>query len=103
VESLEKLASVFEKDSIQKKISAFIATKNTAYLKQLQKFLAPSSKNILLTKNIEEKVISNELLEESLKMNILRTFMMPIFKEVSNISIFPLWKSTFSVIPIDSK
>ena len=41
---------------------------------------------------------------ESLKNNILRTFSMPIYKEISNISVFPLWKHVQSAsIPINLK
>jgi len=54
-------------------------------------------------KNLEEKVIKKELFEESLKTNMLRAFVMPIFKELNNISIFPLWKQIQNNIPIDAK
>ena len=42
--------------------------------------------------NIEQKIFKSELLDDSLKNNILRTFSMPIFKELNNINMFPLWK-----------
>jgi hypothetical protein len=44
--------------------------------------------------NLEKNVFRQELLEEALKMNMMRTFTMPIFKEMNNINLFPLWKSS---------
>ncbi|CDW77287.1 UNKNOWN [Stylonychia lemnae] len=109
--TLEKLACLFEQDSQQKKISAFIAVKNTVYLKQLQKYLSPQSKQILFTidsasgKSIDERIFRQELTgESSIVQNLLRAFIMPIFKELNNISIFPLWKqASNSGIQINQK
>lgn len=84
-------------------VSEYMAKKNSAYLKQLQKYVTPGSNKIVFAsdqaKNVEEKVFKKELLEEAIKTNMLRTFTMPIIKEMSNISMFPLWKQIVSNIP----
>jgi hypothetical protein len=51
--SLEKVAVNFEKNSLQNKISAFIAKKNNTYFKNLQKYLSPHSTNLLFSQEME--------------------------------------------------
>lgn len=57
--------------------------------------MSPNTNNLLFqdySKNLEEEVFKKELLEDSLKSNLMRAFIMPIFKELNNINIFALWK-----------
>jgi len=44
------------------------------------------------SQNLEQKIFKTEVIEESIKNNLYRTFCMPIFKEINNINIFPMWK-----------
>ena len=39
-------------------------------------------------------MFKTQLLEDTVKGNLLRAFTMPILKELNNIPVFPLWKSS---------
>ena len=42
--------------------------------------------------NIRTKVFEKDLLEGTLMTNMQKTFVMPIYKELSNLHILPAWK-----------
>jgi hypothetical protein len=71
--------------------------------------LTPGKKNSLFSSeiqtsvNLENRVFRQELMNEAIKNNLFKTFVMPIFKEINNINIFSLWKQTLNNIPINTK
>jgi hypothetical protein len=75
-----------------------LASKNNSYFKSLQRLLSPAAGGLHqivfpADSTLEDKVFKAQLLEDTVKGNLLRTFTMPILKELNNIPVFPLWKS----------
>mmetsp|Transcript_8651 Transcript_8651/g.6406 ORF Transcript_8651/g.6406 Transcript_8651/m.6406 type:complete len:104 (+) Transcript_8651:203-514(+) len=61
------------------------------------------SKEMSTTNTLEVKVFKQELLQEAIKNNLLKTFIMPIFKELNTMSSFSVWSLSGSAIPSSSK
>ena len=78
------------------RISAFLGSCDPNYTKQIHtEFMAVSQQANLIKKAVPElqsKIFENDLLTDCMEQNIHKTFVMPIYKELSNIQYFNLWR-----------
>jgi hypothetical protein len=73
------------------RISAFLSSCDPSYSNQLHQEIFSNGSSLI--KNLvsgsvnllEEKVFKNDLLKDCLEANLHKTFVMPIYKELSNI------------------